>query len=268
MARRAVGLDLNPGWIGIAAVQNVVDPLRLTETKPLDWSLVELAAKPGASHESVTEMLAEVCGRAIAMARKIGAATIAVEDGLGKLRSSGPARDLNRVLNFWARDRLVAMLRRKSNLAGITVEVRGAYSSMIGNLAFEADACAAAMEIARRGIAVRAKLKDLLPVFEEGWRDGLRKDLALPAEAEGWAEVRRAIKAAKLGVRRPRPRLTAPDPGSPASRPGLAVRGLGRRRCGGLVERPLALPQPKQVSSETCDARPQAGRKRHAVSTR
>lgn len=110
MATRAVGLDLNPGWIGIAAVENSGDPACLDQTRPLDWALVELAAKPSVSRESVTEMLARVCGRAIAMARKIGAATIAVEDGLGKLRSSGPARDLNRVLNHWARNRLIAML--------------------------------------------------------------------------------------------------------------------------------------------------------------
>lgn len=59
----------------------------------------------GASRESVTEMLSEACGRVIAIARKIGAAIVAVEDGLGKLRSTGPARDLIRTLNFWARSR-------------------------------------------------------------------------------------------------------------------------------------------------------------------
>jgi IS605 OrfB family transposase len=251
MLSRAIGVDLNPNWIGIAAVENSGDPGRLDCTKPLDWALVELATEPDAPRESVTELLAQVCARAIGMARKFGAATIAVEDGLGKLRSAGPARDLNRTLNYWARNRLVAMLRRKANLAGITVvEVRGAYSTMIGNLAFEApDACASAMEIARRGIAVRAKVKDLLPVFDEGWRDGLRKDLALPAEAEGWAEVHRAIKAAKLGVRRPHPRLTASDPGGRLPG-GIAVRRLGQRRRPGLIARPVGTCQLKRDSSE------------------
>jgi hypothetical protein len=37
------------------------------------------------------------------------------------------------------------------------------------------------MEIARRGIAAGAKLKDFLPVFDEGWREVLRKALALPS---------------------------------------------------------------------------------------
>jgi hypothetical protein len=36
MKTRAIGLDLNPGWIGIAAVDNVVDPTRLDQTRPLD----------------------------------------------------------------------------------------------------------------------------------------------------------------------------------------------------------------------------------------
>ncbi|RXG85105.1 hypothetical protein [Bradyrhizobium zhanjiangense] len=47
-------------------------------------------------------------------------------------------------LSYWARSRLVVVLRRKANLTGTTViEGRGAYSTMIGNLPFEApNACA------------------------------------------------------------------------------------------------------------------------------
>ena len=164
------------------------------------------------------------------MARKFGAATIAVEVGPGKLH----ARDLKRALKYWARNCLMAMLGRKANLTAITMlAVRGAYSTMIGNLAFEApDACASAMELARRGIAARAKLKDVFLGLDEGWCDGLRKISHCPAEVEGWAEVHRAIKAAKLDVRRPHPRMTPGFPGS--GRPGLAVRRLGRQRRGGL----------------------------------
>lgn len=86
---------------------------------------------------------------------------------MGELRSTAPARGLNRTQNSWARNRLAAVFRRKANLAGITV--------------IEApDSCPSAMEIARRGIAASAKLKNLLPVFDEGWRDGLWKDLRCP----------------------------------------------------------------------------------------
>jgi hypothetical protein len=77
------------------------------------------------------------------------------------------------------------------------------------------------------------------------------------AEVEGWTEVHRAIKAAKLGVRRPHPRMTPGFPGS--GRPGLAVRRLGRQRRGGIT-RPLASPSPTQNSSETCDDQPSGGR--------
>lgn len=200
---RAVGIDLNPAWIGIAAVENFGDPARLDRTKLKEWALLEMPTKPGLSRESVTEMLAAVCDRVIRLARKVGAATIAVEDGLSDLRSCGPARPVNRVLNHWAHNRLAAMLRRRVNLADITVvEVRGAYSTTIGNLAFEAaGACASAAETAQRGIATRAELKDVLPVFDAGWRAYLRKDLPLAAEAECWEDVHRAIKAAKLAAR-------------------------------------------------------------------
>lgn len=63
------------------------------------------------------------------------AATIVVEDSPGKLRGAGPAPDLNRVgAQPVDRDALA-----QANLAGITfVEVPRAYSTMIGNLAFEA----------------------------------------------------------------------------------------------------------------------------------
>lgn len=121
MLSRAVGLDLNPNWIGIAGVESTGYLARLDQTEALDWALVELMAKQGVSRESVTEMHAKVCARAIAIARKFGVATISVEHGLGKLLSMGPARDLNHTLNYWARNRLVAMLRRKPNLAGIAV---------------------------------------------------------------------------------------------------------------------------------------------------
>lgn len=89
--------------------------------------------------------------------------------------------------------------------------------------------------------------KDLLPVFDERWRDGLRKDLAA-RRAEGWAEVYRAIKAAKLGVRCPHPRL-ASDPGGRLTG-GIAVRRLGPAPTSWLIARPVGGCQPERDSSE------------------
>ena len=97
-------------------------------------------------------MLARAAGRSVALARKYGAATISVESGLGKLASTGPAKDLNRVLSFWTRTRFIAMLRRKAGLAGIGgIEVYGGYFPPVGQLAVRAPrACAPALGIAAR----------------------------------------------------------------------------------------------------------------------
>ena len=196
-----------------------------------------------ASPELVRETLAVVADRAISMARKHRCGTIALEKGLGKLRSSGRNRSLNRLLNYWARTIFVAMLTRRARLAGIDViEVWGGYSSTIGNLAFEVpDACASATEIARRGITRLANVKDVLPTFGEGWSASLRKDLPLSAEAGSWAEVHRKIKAAKIGYRRPHPDAPSgarvSDAWGTQMSQGHAVIRLGRSHRPGLLFR-------------------------------
>ncbi|OKO87605.1 hypothetical protein AC629_13090 [Bradyrhizobium sp. NAS80.1] len=206
---------------------------------------------PSAPTEVVREVLAVACDGAIALARQYGGGVITVEKGLGKLRSGGKNRKLNQLLNYRGRTVFVAMLRRKAGLAGIAVlEVWGGYSTTIGNLRFDLpDACASAAEIARRGIAARAEIKDVLPVFDEGWRAHLRKDVPLPAEAGSRADVHRGLKAAKtIGYRRPHPEMP-PDPGCRPSRGGLAVQQLGRSRRPGLLARPVGTGWLKQVSS-------------------
>lgn len=204
---RAMGVDLNPNWIGMAVAGNTNDPGRLSATKLLEHELVQLDLQKDASAELVRETLAAVCDRAVRQCRKWNVGTIVVEKGLGKLRSGGRNRALNRLLNYWARTVFVAMLTRKARLAGIEViEVWGGYSSTIGNLAFEApDACASAAELARRGIARLAGTKDVLPELEEGWTTGLRKDLSLPAELGSWSDIHRTVKSTGIGYRRPHP---------------------------------------------------------------
>jgi hypothetical protein len=239
---RSLGIDLNPNWIGIAAVGNTADAASLAETCLLEYALVKLDMAVDASPELVRETLAAVADRAISLARKHRCGVISLEKGIGKLRSSGKTRSLNRLLNYWARTIFVAMLTRRARLAGIdVVEVWGGYSSTIGNLTFNApDACASASEIARRGIARSAGLKDVLPVFGEGWEASLRKDLPLPVEARCWADVHRSIKAAKLGYRRPHPEVPKgaqdSDVHGTTSR-GHAVVRLRKRRRPGLLFR-------------------------------
>lgn len=256
---RSIGIDLNPRWIGISCVENTKDPRRLDRTKALDWKLIALDHQVDAPKEVTSEVLAGACEAAIAMARQWGADTITVEKGLGKLRSSGKSKKNNQLLNYWARTKFVGMLRRKASLCGIKlVEVWGGYSTTIGNLWFELpDACASACEIARRGLAARMKIKDLFPVYDEGWTRRW-KDVPLPAEVTGWKEVHRGLKAAKkFGYRRPHPKVVLSDPGAQETVPGLAVRRLCRRRRSGLIARPIGTGRPLQSSPVNRELLPQ-----------
>jgi IS605 OrfB family transposase len=242
---RALGIDLNPNWIGLAAASNCGDASKIKDTKLLEHALIKLDMGVDASPELVRETLAAVCDRAISMARKHRCGTIVLEKGLGKLRSSGKSRSLNRLLNYWARTVFVQMLTRRARLAGMEVlEVWAGYSSTIGNLAFDApDACASATEIARRGIARLAGIKDVLPALEEGCVSRLWKNGKVPAELGSWQDVHRTIKAAKIGYRRPHPDVPIGARGSDVHGTrmfcGHAVVRLGRRHRPGLVFRPI-----------------------------
>lgn len=242
---RALGIDLNPNWIGLAVASNVNEAARIEDTELLEQALVKLDMAADASPELVRETLAVVCGSAISMARKHRCGTIVLEKGLGKLRSSGKSRSLNSLSNYWARTVFVQMLTRRARLAGIEVlEVWAGYSSTIGNLAFEApDACASATEIARRGIARLAGIKDALPALEEGCVSRLWKNGKVPAELGSWQEVHRSIKAAKIGYRRPHPDVPIGARGSDVYGTrmfcGHAVVRLGRRHRPGLLFRQI-----------------------------
>ena len=248
---RALGIDLNPNWIGLSVIENRNDASHLSETRMVDHALVRLGLPPGTSDEAMRETLAAVCARVIGMARNHGADLIVLEKGLGKLRSSGRNRSLNRLINGWCRTVFAAMLTRKARLAGLTViEVWGGYSTTLGNLAFEApDACASACEVARRGLALSSGVKELLPAFEPGvvhrrWKDDELPESIRPdsTSARGWGELHRLIKAAKLGVRRPHPAL--PDTGVPRHGAtllpgGHAVRRLNLRNRPGAIYVPV-----------------------------
>ena len=269
-AGRALGIDLNPNWIGLSVVESRGDATRLSDTRLVDHALVELGLPPGASDEAMRESLAAVCARAIGMARNRGAGLIVLEKGLGKLRSGGRNKALNRSINGWARTVFAAMLARKARLAGLAVvEVWGGYSTTIGNLAFEApDACASACEIARRGLALSSGVKEPLPAFEPGVAHRRWKDDALPesihpdsTSARGWGGLHRSIKAAKLGVRRPHPAL--PDTGVPRHGAtllpgGHAVRRLNLRNRPGAIYAPVGPGGGRRDSRVRVDAAPRA----------
>ena len=241
---RVLGLDLNPSWVGMTAIENTGRPDRLEDTRIRDHALVQIkrvGSKLNA--EETREMLAAVCDRAIGMARNHRCGPIVIEDGLGHLRSGGKNKKNNYQINSWARNLLIGMMQRKAGLAGIKVLlVRAYYSSIIGNLAFEApDACASAAEIARRGYALTCGIKDVLPGLDEGMAH-LWKDAPLLDEVLSWDSVHRSVKAAGLGGRRPHPPRVA-DSDVPAGHcPGYAVRRLKHRHRPGFIFRPLKAP--------------------------
>jgi hypothetical protein len=268
---RAVGVDLNPRWIGATCVENRNDVLELKDTQVLDSKLIALNHQVDASHEVVQEVLAGACNEIIALARQYGAGVITVEQGLGKLRSGGKSKKRNQLLNFWSRTALIAILRKNCNLAGIKlVLVWSGYSTTSGNLWFNLpDACASAAEIARRGLAAGSK-KELLPVWDEGWTRRW-KDVLAPAEVpllkiSGWIELHRGIKAAKtIGYRRPHPPLAGPGVQEGV---GLVVRRLCRRRRSGLVARNVRSSCAQAISPETCGLKSKAVKPQAQISTR
>jgi hypothetical protein len=256
VAHRAIGIDLNPESIGVSVVENKGEADSLADTTLLDHLIIKTVAPGSTSSETVREMLAAVCDHTVRLARKWGVGVIAFEQGLGKLRSAGRSRDTNRKNNYWTRTVLIQMMTRKARLAGIEViQVWGGYSTTIGNIAFDApDAAASGAEIARRALARRAGLKDVLPVLDEGWLASRRKDLLLPAEAKSWKDVHQAIKAAKIGYRRPHPEVLPPDPDGRVRRTastGHAVLRLGHRRRPGVLFQP-GLTKAQGDSPETC----------------
>jgi hypothetical protein len=249
---RAIGIDLNPNWIGVSVIECLSDPMRISATKLLDHQLVHLGIEAGASDEMVKEALAKAISRIIMMARAWNCPLIGVEAGLGHLRSATKSKKLNRSINGWGRSIFKSILARRCRLSGIQmVEVRGAYSTTVGNLSFPIpDACASASEIARRAIALRADIKESLPVFEIGMVSHLWKNEI--SAATTWVEAHRIVKTTKsrrngslgIGYRRPHYDEIHHSPEGRTSGIrlcGYAVERLGLSKNPGFVLKPVGM---------------------------
>ncbi len=94
LSGRCIGIDLNPARIGLSAVENAGGVRDLRQTKLFDYTLVSVRTNKELLPETVREMLAAVCARAIGMARLHRAGTIAVEDELGKLQARCAGRHM------------------------------------------------------------------------------------------------------------------------------------------------------------------------------
>ena len=248
---RAVALDLNPEWIGISVIEigRDADPRDADGVRILDHGLIHLTVPIASSKQAMQTHMARAARMAVSMARKWGASTVWHEDGLGRLRwskkSRGPAS--LQTINFWSRNALLGGLARRCALAGLQCRsVWGGYSSTAGNLLFPLpDACAAATEIARRGIATARGEKDRLPAIPQRvrlrrWKDGeLPDEIAQTIDDAGcWQSLHRAVKptqgrglAASVGYRRLHPE-TGPGPHEDH---GYAVSRSGSRKGGWMT---------------------------------
>lgn len=203
VTRRAIGIDLNPAWIGVSVVEVGKDPTDLDQVNVLSHRLHRIAVPLGAN-QSMQQVMANIAAQTINLARAWNVGLIVHEDGLGKLAWSKKTKGGDQTLNYWSRNNFLTGLQRRCRLAGIQIlPVWGGYTTTIGNLAFELpDACASAVEIARRGLATKAGIKDRLPAVpsqlaRRRWKDDdARVDLG---QAETWQEVHRKIKSAQAG---------------------------------------------------------------------
>ena len=246
---RAVALDLNPEWIGISVIEIGADanPRDADCVRILDHRLIHLHVPIISSKEAMQTHMARCARMAVSLARRWGASTIWHEDGLGRLRwskrSQGPST--LQTINFWSRNALLDGLARRCALAGLRCRaVWGGYSSTAGNLLFPLpDACAAATEIARRGIALSRDEKDRLPAIPprvrlRRWKDGeLPDEIAKAIDDAGcWPSLHRAVKptqgrgfAPAVGYRRLHPEM---GPGPRHENGGYAVSRSGSRKGG------------------------------------
>ena len=260
VATRAIGIDLNPEWVGVTAIEIGHDPRDATAVRILDHRLHRIAVPINASSETMQNVMACVARNVVSMARAWNAGTIVHEDGLGKLawsKKSSAKTDVQTV-NHWSRNALLGGLARRCRLAGLKLmPVWGGYSTTIGNVMFNLpDACASAAEIARRGIAAARGVKDRLPavpprVHLRRWKDGEVPEAMAKAIADAtcWQSVHREVKSAQagtakrpgIGYRRLHPSPQAMMPGRPLQIGGMgyAVNRLGGGKGAGCWARPV-----------------------------
>lgn len=130
------------------------------------------------------------------------------------------------------------------------MEVWGRYKFAIGDLTFDAqDACAAACEIASRGIACLATAEDVLPVHKRvRFPSMVGSEGAV--ELRSWQDAHRSIIAAKIVYRRAYPerpqgrrdtdarrsrQMGMRSPPSKTSRPGLLFRPMASPKSNAVV---------------------------------
>ena len=271
IATRAIGVDLNPQWIGITVVQIDGDPQDADNVRILDHRLHRIVIPFGAHTANMTAAMANVAADVINLARGWNCGLVVHEDGLGKLAWSRKSHSgqADQTVNHWSRNALLGGLGRRCRLAGIRLlPIWAGYSSTIGNMLFDLpDACASAAEIARRGLAATRGHKDRQPavppmVHLRRWKDGEAPEAIANAmaNADSWQAVHRAIKPAQrrgrqttaVGYRRlhPSPQEMMPGRLLRLGDTGYAVNRLGTGKGASCSARPIHMPRTVRDSSD------------------
>ena len=212
IATRAIGLDLNPQWVGISVIEVNGDPQDADSVRILNHRLHHIAIPFAADAASMTRTMANIAADVVNLARAWNCGLVVHEDGLGKLTWSKKSKRkaLLQTVNHWSRNVLLGGLTRRCRLARITLKpIWAGYTSTIGNMLFNLpDACASAAEIARRGLAATRGIKDRLPavppmVHLRRWKDGEVPASVAQAltNADSWPAVHRAVKSAQAGAK-------------------------------------------------------------------
>ena len=204
-SNRVIGIDLNPAWIGVSVIDISGNPASVDSVKILDHRLHKIDVPFSAAYENMTSIMSNVARTIINLARAWNCGLIVHENGLGKLAWSKKKKK-TQTINYWSRNIIISSLQRRCKLAGIQLlPTWASYSTTIGNICFNLpDACASAVEIARRGYASTCNIKDRLPavppmVHTRRWKDeDVPNDIAKTlSDADSWAQVHRAIKPAQ-----------------------------------------------------------------------
>jgi hypothetical protein len=162
---RFVGIDMNPGSVGISVVEMDEDRIKVLHTQEFSVSVIidKIKTLNVSSDNSKSKHLnnklnhetIEISKSIVNIAKSFNCKGIFIEDL--NFRNSQQGKSLNRNnKNLWKRGLITENLRKRSQINNLSFyEVSPQYSSQIGNLMYDfTDPINASIEIARRGYQV------------------------------------------------------------------------------------------------------------------
>ena len=211
-SNRAIGLDLNPNYIGLSVLEfNKHDEFKVIHKQVFDLSALNITSKKFSEDKSSKYLtnkrkfeLIQVCYEINKLMNYWKCSKLCIEDLNIKLSDKNHGRTFNRLCNnVWNRNLVLNKLKILSIIYCYElVEVNPAYSSFIGNLLYgnenTPDMIASSIEIARRGFKKFSK-GWFYPIFSiehlnEQWKQTL-------SGIEDWKSAFNKIKKSKMMYR-------------------------------------------------------------------